>query len=123
MTTVALTFLRNFGISGTSGVLSALSAGVGSLAGDSEVDKERQKARSEREISGIGAGLVEGGSSIASGFKRGFTGFVNKPLQGASQAGVTGKSRLCTMFFVGLCWQASRPIRGKTLISASAEDQ
>lgn len=91
VTTVALSFLRNFGISGTSGVLSALSAGVGSLAGDQKGDKERQKARNDREISGLGAGLVEGGSSLASGFRRGFTGLVSKPLQGASQSGVTGQ--------------------------------
>ena len=105
MTTVALSFLRNFGISGTSGVLSALSAGVGSLAGDEEVDKQRQKSRQEREITGFGTGLVEGGSSLASGFKRGFTGLVNKPIQGASQAGVTGKLHLIckTSYGASLC--------------------
>ena len=89
--TVALSFLRNFGFfSGTSGVLGALSAGVGSLAGDREVDKERQKDRREREIGGFGEGVAEGGQSLASGFRRGFTGLVNKPLQGAKQAGVGG---------------------------------
>ena len=94
--TVALSFLRNFGFfSGTSGVLGALSAGVGSLAGDREVDKERQKDRREREIGGFGEGVAEGGQSLASGFKRGFTGLVNKPLQGAKQAGVGGALLSC----------------------------
>lgn len=90
--TVALSFLRNFGIfSGTSGVLGALSAGVGSLSGDQDVEKERQRERRDREIGGFGEGVAEGGQSLASGFKRGFTGLVNKPLQGAKQAGVGGK--------------------------------
>ena len=94
--TVALSFLRNFGFfSGTSGVLGALSAGVGSLAGDREVDRERQKDRREREIGGFGEGVAEGGQSLASGFKRGFTGLVNKPLQGAKQAGVGGALSHC----------------------------
>ena len=89
---VALSFLRNFGISGTSGVLGAISAGIGSLAGDKERDKERQQQRSEREITGLGAGLAEGGQSLASGWVRGMTGLVNKPMQGASQSGVSGGS-------------------------------
>ena len=88
---MAFSFLRNFGISGTSGVLGALSAGIGSLAGDQETDKERQRVRSEREITGFGTGLAEGGQSFASGFKRGFTGLVNKPIQGAAHSGVSGE--------------------------------
>ena len=47
--------------------------------------------RSEREITGFGTGLAEGGQSFASGFKRGFTGLVNKPIQGAAQSGVSGE--------------------------------
>ena len=48
---VALSFLRNFGVlQGVSGALSVLSAGVGSLTGDQQAAKERQEARSERQI-------------------------------------------------------------------------
>ena len=48
---VALSFLRNFGVlSGVSGALSVLSAGVGSLTGDQQAQRERQEARSERQI-------------------------------------------------------------------------
>lgn len=39
-------------------------------------------------------GLVEGGDALAKGFYRGFTGLINKPLQGA-KAGVGGEARLC----------------------------
>lgn len=89
---VAFRFIRNFGIfSGTSGVFGALSAGVGSLAGDQEMNEERQKERRDREIGGFGAGVAEGGQSLASGFRRGFTGLVNKPLKGAQQSGVGGE--------------------------------
>jgi hypothetical protein len=90
VTTLALSFLRNFGLSfsGASGVLGALSAGVGSLAGDDE--KERQRERREREITGVGSMMAESGNSIASGFKRGITGLVNKPVQGAKESGVGG---------------------------------
>lgn len=96
MTTVALSFLRNFGLSfsGASGVLGALSAGVGSLAGDD--NKERQRDRREREITGVGSMVSEGGQAVAGGFKRGFTGLVSKPYQGAKQAGVGGKSSSTT---------------------------
>ena len=92
VTTVALSFLRNFGLSfsGASGVLGALSAGVGSLAGDD--NKERQRDRREREITGVGSMVSEGGQAVAGGFKRGFTGLVSKPYQGAKQAGVGGVS-------------------------------
>ena len=48
---MALSFLRNFGVlSGVSGALSVLSAGVGSLAGDQQAQKERQEARQDRQI-------------------------------------------------------------------------
>ena len=39
-------------------------------------------------------GLVEGGDALAKGFYRGFTGLINKPLQGA-KAGVGGEATLC----------------------------
>lgn len=89
VTTVALSFLRNFGLSGASGVLGALSAGVGSLSGDN--DKERLKERQEREITGLGSMVTEGGQAVAGGFKRGVTGLVSKPIKGAKQSGVGGK--------------------------------
>lgn len=98
VTTVALSFLRNFGLSfsGASGVLGALSAGVGSLAGDN--NRERQQERREREITGVGSMVTEGGQSIAGGFKRGFTGLISKPVQGARQSGVGG-TRLSCLFW------------------------
>ena len=63
---------------------------MGSLAGDDE--RERQREGRERESTGVGSMMAEGGNSIASGFKRGFTGLVNKPMQGAKQAGVGGET-------------------------------
>lgn len=39
-------------------------------------------------------GLVEGGDALAKGFYRGFTGLINKPLQGA-KAGVGGEAQSC----------------------------
>jgi len=72
----------------------SMSLQVGSLAGDDE--KERQRERREREITGVGSMMAEGGNSIATGFKRGFTGLVNKPVQGAKQSGVGGET--CRVF-------------------------
>ena len=93
MTAVAFTFIRNYGIlSGASGVLGMLSAGVGRLGGDESTDKERAQDRQEREIEGVASGLAEGGQSLASGFRRGFAGLVSKPLQGARQQGVGGEA-------------------------------
>lgn len=43
-----------------------------------------------RNIGGVGEGLVEGGEALAQGFLRGVTGLVQRPLQGAAQAGVGG---------------------------------
>ena len=39
-------------------------------------------------------GLVEGGDALAKGFYRGFTGLINKPLQGA-KTGVGGEAHFC----------------------------
>lgn len=92
---VALSFLRNFGVlKGASGALGALSAGVGSLTGDELGQRERQEARSERDISGVGQGLVEGGTALGQGFLRGVTGLVSKPLQGAQAGGASGARSL-----------------------------
>jgi vacuolar protein sorting-associated protein 13A/C len=92
---VALSFLRNFGIfSGASGVLGALSRGVASLGADQRSTEERAAARQQRNIGGVGEGLVEGGDALAQGFYRGFTGLVTKPLQGA-KTGVGGAPLRC----------------------------
>ena len=94
---VALSFLRNFGLlSGASGALGALSAGVGALAGDQAVQKERQEARAERQIGGVRQGLMEGGSALGQGVWQGVTGLVSKPVQGAQSAGALGECCLAT---------------------------
>lgn len=89
---VAISFLRNFGLlSGASGALGALSAGVGALAGDEASQRQRQEARAERQIGGVGQGLVEGGAALGQGFLRGVTGLVSKPVQGAQAGGASGE--------------------------------
>lgn len=89
---VALSFLRNFGVlSGASGVLGRLSASVASLGGGgAAAAEERLTQRQQRSIGGVGEGLVEGGEALAQGFLRGVAGLVQRPLQGAAQAGVGG---------------------------------
>ena len=88
---VAISFLRNFGVlSGVSGALSVLSAGVGSLAGDQQAQKERQEARQDRQITGLGQGLLEGGQAAGKGFFRGLTGIATRPVQGFKQGGLAG---------------------------------
>ena len=59
-----------------------------------DASQERAAARQQREIGNVREGLVEGGDALAKGFYRGFTGLINKPLQGA-KAGVGGKARSC----------------------------
>jgi hypothetical protein len=91
---VALSFLRNFGIlSGASGVLGALSAGVATLANDERYDSARATRQQERNITGVGEGLAEGGEALGAAFYRGLTGLVAKPLEGAKRAGVGGASQ------------------------------
>jgi len=90
---VALSFLRNFGVlSGASGVLGRLSASVAALGGGAGGGgaEEGAAARQPRNIGGVGEGLVEGGEALAQGFLRGVAGLVQRPLQGAAQAGVGG---------------------------------
>ena len=88
---MAISFLRNFGVlSGVSGALSVLSAGVGSLAGDQQAQKERQEARQDRQITGLGQGLLEGGQAAGKGFFRGLTGIATRPVQGFKQGGLAG---------------------------------
>jgi vacuolar protein sorting-associated protein 13A/C len=88
---VALSFLRNFGIfSGASGVLGALSASVATLAADDHYDTARAARQQERNITGVGEGLAEGGEALGAAFYRGFTGLISKPLEGAKRDGVGG---------------------------------
>lgn len=97
---VAISFLRNFGVlSGVSGALSALSAGVGSLTGDQQAQKERQEARQDRQITGLGQGLFEGGQAAGKGFLRGITGIATRPVQGFKQGGLAGVRALASVFF------------------------
>jgi vacuolar protein sorting-associated protein 13A/C len=94
---VALSFLRNFGVlSGASGVLGRLSASVAALGGGAGGGgaEEGAAARAPRNIGGVGEGLVEGGEALAQGFLRGVAGLVQRPLQGAAQAGVGGAPSL-----------------------------
>lgn len=92
---VALSFLRNFGIlSGASGVLGALSASVATLAADDPYDRARAARQQERNITGVGEGLAEGGEALGAAFYRGFTGLIAKPLEGAKRDGVGGEPPL-----------------------------
>jgi hypothetical protein len=54
-------------------------------------------------------GLVEGGDALAKGFYRGFTGLINKPLQGA-KAGVGGEAQSCAG---DRCLQLGRSVLSK----------
>ena len=47
----------------------------------------------ERNIEGVGDGMVEGGAALGMGIYRGFTGLVTKPVEGAKTKGVGGQSR------------------------------
>lgn len=55
----------------------------------------------ERNIEGVGDGVVEGGAALGMGFYRGFTGLVSKPIEGAKSKGVGGEPSL----FVHVCVQ------------------
>ena len=44
----------------------------------------------ERNIEGVGDGMVEGGAALGMGIYRGFTGLVTKPVEGAKSKGVGG---------------------------------
>ena len=46
----------------------------------------------ERNIEGVGDGMVEGGAALGMGIYRGFTGLVTKPVEGAKTKGVGGLS-------------------------------
>ena len=45
----------------------------------------------ERNIEGVGDGMVEGGAALGMGIYRGFTGLVTKPVEGAKTKGVGGQ--------------------------------
>ncbi|KAK9834254.1 hypothetical protein WJX81_000411 [Elliptochloris bilobata] len=116
---VALSFLRNFGVlSGASGVLGRLSASVAALGGGGPwAAEERLSARQARNIGGVGEGLVEGGEALAQGFLRGVTGLVQRPLQGAAQAGVGGFVKGVGKGLLGV---AAQPMSGALDFMSSA---
>eukprot|EP00884_Botryococcus_braunii_P010316 jgi/Botrbrau1/19286/Bobra.0073s0029.1 len=105
---VALSFLRNFGIfSGASGVLGALSASVATLAADDRPDTVR--VARQRNITGVGEGLAEGGEALGAAFYRGLTGLISKPLEGAKRDGVGGFVKGVSK---GLIGAVAQPVSG-----------
>ncbi len=67
--------------------------------------QEQAAARQQREIGNVREGLVEGGDALAKGFYRGFTGLINKPLQGA-KTGVGGEVKLwAELHWSHLVWE------------------
>ena len=46
----------------------------------------------ERNIEGVGDGMVEGGAALGMGIYRGFTGLVTKPVEGAKSKGMGGNA-------------------------------
>jgi hypothetical protein len=54
---------------------------------------EQQEAKQKRSITDVGDGMLEGAGAFGSSVLRGFRGLIEKPLQGAQQAGVQGLCR------------------------------
>ena len=55
---------------------------------------EQQEAKQKRSITDVGDGMLEGVGAMGSSVLRGFRGLIEKPLQGAKQAGVEGTGAL-----------------------------
>ena len=71
----------------------------------------------ERNIEGVGDGMVEGGAALGMGIYRGFTGLVTKPVEGAKSKGVGGFLKGVGKGFVGAIAQ---PISGGLDFASSA---
>ena len=71
----------------------------------------------ERNIEGVGDGMVEGGAALGMGIYRGFTGLVTKPVEGAKSKGVGGFFKGVGKGFVGAIAQ---PISGGLDFASSA---
>lgn len=97
-------YLGYFGTSAAGHSLSVVSSALKTWTGNSQ-----QASRPSAPVSGITDGMVKGGGSVVSGFYKGISGVVSKPIAGVKEDGATGFFKGMGQGVMGL---AMMPIAG-----------